>query len=113
MKSFLVMVCIAAAFAGNPLRAWTTREGRSFDAALSAVDGLRATLTPPDKPPMVVPLTNLVLADVAVIRAWRADWRKPLIVPTCLAPWPDHALAPAGEVRSGSIQLAPVHVTPA
>ena len=99
MKSFLVMVCIAAMFAVEPACAWTTRDGRTFDAALSAVDGLRATLTPPDKPPMVVPLTNLVPADVAVIRAWRADWRKPLIVPTCLAPWPAQAAAAAGDAR--------------
>jgi hypothetical protein len=48
---------------------------------------------------MVVLLTNLVAADVAVIRAWRADWRKPLIVPTCLAPWPAQAAASAGDVR--------------
>ncbi|MCX6868392.1 MAG: hypothetical protein NTV46_19740 [Verrucomicrobia bacterium] len=99
MKSFLVMVCIAAMFAVESACAWTTRDGRTFDAALSAVDGLRATLTPPDKPPMVVPLTNLVPADVAVIRAWRADWRKPLIVPTCLAPWPAQAAAAAGDAR--------------
>ena len=93
------MVCVAVAFAGEPACAWTTRDGRTFAAALSAVDGLRATLTPPDKPPMVVPLENFVPVDVAVIRAWRADWRKPLIVPTCLAPWPDQAAAPAGDAR--------------
>jgi len=54
MKSLLVMVCIAAMFAVESSRAWTTRDGRTFDAALSAVDGLRATLTPPGRPPIVV-----------------------------------------------------------
>ena len=99
MKSVFFMVFIATAFAVESSRTWTTRDGRPFDAALSAVDGLRATLVPPGKPPVVVALASFVPADAEIIGRWRADWRKPLIVPTCLAPWPVQAAAPAGAVR--------------
>ncbi len=88
---------LAAAFS----RTWTTRDGRTFDAELCAADGLRATFSQPKKPAVVVPLARLVPADGVIVRDWRRDWRRPLIVPSRLAPWPAQAVAPAGDVITG------------
>ncbi len=99
MKTTAFMLLAAAAFAADPGRMWTTRDGRTFSAELSAADGLRATFTAEGKPPFVAPLAALSPADAELIRAWRADWKRPLVVPAQLAPWPAQAVAPAGDVR--------------
>lgn len=93
-----VVVFCAVSPAAEHARAWTTRDGRTFDAELSAADGLRATFTQPGKPLLVVPLASLAPTEVEIIRKWRLDWRKPLVVPSRLAPWPVQAVAPAGDV---------------
>jgi hypothetical protein len=79
--------------------AWTMRGGTAFDAELAAADGLRATFTRPGKPPAVIPLADLAATDVETIRNWRKDWRRPLIVPSRIAPWPARAMAPPGDAR--------------
>lgn len=76
------------------------RDGRSFEADLAAVDGLRATFTRTDMPPVVIPFGRLAEEDMAVIRDWRRDRRKPLVLPEAIAAWPKHATAPRGGTRS-------------
>ena len=43
MKWLALILAASAAFAAEPLRKWTTRDGRAFEATLAAADGLRAT----------------------------------------------------------------------
>ena len=102
-STFIPALALAtASLAVAAPRTWTTRDGRTFEAELAAADGLRATFGRGEKPDfVVVPFARLVPADVEEIRRWRADWRKPLVVPSRLAPWPAMAEAPAGDVRTG------------
>jgi hypothetical protein len=93
---FLLLSASLTLAADEPQRTWTARDGRKFEAALTAADGLRATFWPEEKAAFVTPLSEIAPADVEIIRAWRADWRRPLILPTRLAPWPAQAAAPAG-----------------
>lgn len=86
--------------AAEPVRVWNTRDARTFEAALAAADGLRATFQIPGKAPVVTPLSSLAADDTNRIRKWRENWRHPLIVPEAIAPWPAQAIAPAGELKS-------------
>jgi hypothetical protein len=95
MKSAAAALCLTII----PCDAWTTRKGVVFEADLAAADGLRATFTRPEKPPVVMPLADLSAADVETIGKWRANRLKPLVVPSKIAPWPPRAVAPAGDVR--------------
>jgi hypothetical protein len=61
---------------------------------------------------------GLAPADAEIVRQWRTEWRRPLIVPSQLAPWPVQAVAPAGKVRMSSeeagvftYQSANFHIT--
>ena len=95
MKTILSALWLSAALAS----AWTMRDGRSFEAELAAVDGLRATFTRPGKTPVVMPITSLTDPDAETIRSWRKNHRRPLVLPARIAPWPEKASAPAGNVR--------------
>ncbi len=95
----LIALAFPAFAAEEQSRKWTMRDGRTFEAAIAAADGLRATFSPGEKPPFVAALSDLSPADVEWVRSWRTEWRYPLIVPNKLAPWPEIAVAPAGEVQ--------------
>lgn len=100
MKWLPFILAVSAAVAAGPIPKWTTRDGRAFEATLSAADGLRATFEQPGKPPVVASLASLSADDAAFVREWRTNWRHPLIVPGSLAPWPAQAIAPAGDLKS-------------
>lgn len=99
MTRLILLALAAVGIAGEPSRTWNLRDGRTFDAPLAAADGLRATFAPEEKPAFVVAISQLAQADADFIGNWRADWRRPLILPSRLAPWPVQAAAPAGEVQ--------------
>lgn len=102
MRFPALVLLVAGAIAAPPSRTWTTRDGRTFEAELAAADGLRATFTATDKPPVIAPLASLSAEDAAIVRQWRGNWRNPLIAPGTLAPWPAQAVAPAGALKSSA-----------
>lgn len=79
---------------------WAMRNGNTFDAELAAADGLRATFTVEGKPPAVVALADLTEEGRQAVRKWRADWFKPMVLPSRLPAWPVEAKAPAGTPES-------------
>jgi hypothetical protein len=99
MKLLVLIAFAVPVLASEPSRAWTMRDGRTFEASLAAADGLRATFSQIGKPDFVAVVSELTAADAEIVREWRAEWRHPLIVPGRLAPWPAHAAAPAGEAK--------------
>lgn len=97
------IACLAAITPAAPsLRTWTTRDGQTFEAELAAADGLRATFLPTGKPAVITPLASLTPEDAAWVSQWRGNWRRPLIAPASLAPWPAQARAPAINLKASS-----------